>query len=144
MSYERNSKMNKTKKAGYFTRLAVFILMLTLLMSLPTLQASAESMGIMTENIPDTDIKGATGGADEMVSEIASEIMPNPSTDFFPEGSSPIIPRNDSADTVNDENGSIFGVIIAIAVAISLIMLILAFIPKSKNREDGSGKNDRD
>ena len=49
MSCERNSKMNKTKKAGYLTRLTVFILMLTLLMSLPTHQASAESINTEIE-----------------------------------------------------------------------------------------------
>ena len=60
--------MKKTRNAGLIKRLAVFILMLTLLVSLPTLQVSAESMGMMTENIPDTDIKGATGGGGEIIS----------------------------------------------------------------------------
>ena len=139
--------MKKTRNAGLIKRLAVFILMLTLLVSLPTLQVSAESMGMMTENIPDTDIKGATGGGGEIISEFASDIMPNPSSDIIPENSTPIVPRNDQAaddaNMGNDRSGSVFGVIIAIAVAVSLIMLILAFIPKNKDRGESSDKSDR-
>ena len=121
-----------------------------LLLSLFSLTISAESMGIMTENIPDTDIGGATGGAGEFVSEIASDIMPKPSSDLVPQGSTPIIPKNDPAAAQNadgtdaDSRGSVFGVLIAIAVAVSLIMLILAFIPKNRGADEKyNDKTDR-
>ena len=139
--------MHKAEASRLFIHLSIFFTTTILAMSLLAAITGAESMDMMTENIPDTDIIGATGGAGEFISEISPGGTMTPFTNADPYGSTPIMPSEDAPapqnvteNTAEENNGSIFGVIIAIAIAVSLIMLILAFIPKGKVSDS---KNDR-
>lgn len=128
--------MIKTRKKT-FERVTAFIVCIVILTAMLSFSAFAE-MGMITENVPDTDIGGATGGASEFVSEMASELMPDEPADPMPRAT--VAPDNSASDITADENtGAIFGVVIAVIVVIALIMVIVAFVPKRGGRSDDQG-----
>ena len=143
---ERINKMiKKAIPLSWLGRILALAVAVIIISSALSAIAAAETVGMITENVPDTNIGGATGGADSFVSEIASDIM----SDSVPnETSSPIassVPEA-SSSLENAETGDgirgILGILITVIVAVALVMLILVFVP-GKGNQSGRGNAEK-
>lgn len=143
--------MSRYKIRCPLLRLSVFLLIAVLMALTSAAFIAGESMGALTENIPDSDIGGAVSQAPDSPPSPATQSSEEPYTASLPSETDGNAPQTQSltdppADS-GHENKGLFGIIVVIMVAVALIILILSFVPARKERhgaEEGADSGEKD
>lgn len=145
---ERNAVyMSRSKICHAFARLLAFLLIAAVTALSFSVLAVGESMGELTENIPDSAIGGAVSRAPDSLPSTILESPSEPYASSAPavDGNSPQ-PQNvtDPPDGSDQESRGLLGMVVVIMIAVALIILILSFIPTRKDRDKVNEGSDGD